>query len=74
MNGFGKRYIDSLSIDAIGEAGENLVRIACIVSDKCHIAARGGIGAVMGSKNLKAVVVHGDNKLENWLIRNCLMS
>ena len=53
----------SLSIDAIGEAGENLVRISCIVSDKCHIAGRGGIGAVMGSKNLKAVVVQGDEKI-----------
>jgi len=52
---------DSLSVDAIGEAGENLVRIACIVSDKYHIAARGGVGAVMGSKNLKAVVVQGDS-------------
>lgn len=55
--------IKSLSIDTIGEAGENLVRIACIVSDKYHLAARGGVGAVMGSKNLKAVVVHGDEKL-----------
>lgn len=54
---------DSLSIDAIGEAGENLVRIACIVSDKYHIVARGGVGAVMGSKKLKAVVVQGGGKL-----------
>lgn len=54
---------NSLSIDAIGEAGENLVRIACIVSDKYHIAGRGGVGAVMGSKKLKAVVVRGDEKL-----------
>lgn len=53
----------SLSIDAIGEAGENLVRIACIVSDKHHIAGRGGVGAVMGSKNLKAVVVEGDENV-----------
>jgi aldehyde:ferredoxin oxidoreductase len=55
--------MDSLSIDAIGEAGENLIRIACIVSDKHHIASRGGVGAVMGSKNLKAVVVQGDENL-----------
>lgn len=48
-----------LSIDAIGAAGENLTRMACITSDKYHIAARGGVGAVMGSKNLKAVVVSG---------------
>jgi aldehyde:ferredoxin oxidoreductase len=49
----------SLSIDAIGEAGENLVQISSIVSDRTHIAARGGCGAVMGSKKLKAVVVQG---------------
>jgi aldehyde:ferredoxin oxidoreductase len=52
--------LQSLSIDTIGEAGENLVRISSIVSDKTHIAARGGCGAVMGSKRLKAVVVQGD--------------
>ena len=54
---------NSLSIDAIGEAGENMVRFACIISDKNHVAARGGVGAVMGSKNLKAVVVRGYEKL-----------
>jgi len=55
--------IKSVSIDTIGEAGENLVRIACIVSDKYHILARGGTGAVMGSKRLKAVVVQGKESL-----------
>ncbi len=54
---------DSLSVDAIGEAGENLVRIACIVSDRYHIVARGGVGAVMGSKKLKAVAVRGGENL-----------
>jgi aldehyde:ferredoxin oxidoreductase len=53
----------SLSVDTIGQSGENLVPIACIVSDKHHLAARGGAGAVMGSKNLKAVVVQGDEKV-----------
>ena len=49
-------------IAAIGPAGEQLVNIACVVFDApvSRIAARGGIGAVMGSKNLKAVVVEGD--------------
>lgn len=42
----------------IGPAGEHLVRYACAVSDE-RAAGRGGIGAVMGSKNLKAVVVTG---------------
>ena len=49
-------------IAAIGPAGENLVKIAGIVADKHHIHARGGVGAVMGSKNLKAVVVSADPK------------
>ena len=42
----------------IGPAGENQVKIACIASGT-HIAGRGGIGAVMGSKKLKAIVVKG---------------
>jgi len=47
-------------VAAIGPAGEKRVRFACIVSDRGHIAASGGVGAIMGSKNLKAIVVHGD--------------
>jgi aldehyde:ferredoxin oxidoreductase len=43
----------------IGPAGENLVRYACIVGDGYNVAGRTGIGAVMGSKNLKAIVVRG---------------
>jgi len=46
-------------ISCIGPAGENLVKIASIMCDKHRAAARCGIGAVMGSKNLKAVVVRG---------------
>ena len=47
---------------AIGPAGENLVRFATISSDEAtHHAGRGGVGAVMGSKNLKAVVATGDS-------------
>ncbi|NMB43260.1 MAG: hypothetical protein GX995_03920 [Clostridiales bacterium] len=53
-----ERYPDS-SVAAIGPAGENLVRFANIVSDYCHQASRSGMGAVMGSKNLKAVVLRG---------------
>lgn len=41
---------------AIGPAGENLVRFACVSVDKGHMAAHNGIGAVFGTKNLKAVV------------------
>lgn len=46
----------------IGPAGENLVRIAAIMNDKERALARGGVGAVMGSKNLKAIVVEGKEK------------
>jgi aldehyde:ferredoxin oxidoreductase len=46
----------------IGPAGENLVRIAAIMNDKERSLARGGPGAVMGSKNLKAIVVEGEEK------------
>ncbi len=47
----------------IGPAGENMVRFASIINDASRAAARGGTGAVMGSKNLKAIVVEGDNKI-----------
>jgi aldehyde:ferredoxin oxidoreductase len=48
----------------IGPAGENLVRFAAIMNDVARSAARGGPGAVMGSKNLKAIVVEGDQRVE----------
>ena len=44
---------------SIGPAGEKLVRFACIMTDKHRAAGRSGVGAVMGSKNLKAVAVRG---------------
>ena len=46
----------------IGPAGENLSRIASIMNDGERSLARGGAGAVMGSKNLKAIVVEGNAK------------
>ncbi len=48
----------------IGPAGENLVRMACIINRKKNSASRGGMGAVMGSKNLKAVVARGTGSLK----------
>ncbi|MHB1131290.1 MAG: aldehyde ferredoxin oxidoreductase family protein [Chloroflexota bacterium] len=45
-----------LSVFSIGPAGENLVRYAAIVGDRGHVAGHNGIGAVMGSKRLKAIV------------------
>ncbi|MGH7201837.1 MAG: aldehyde ferredoxin oxidoreductase N-terminal domain-containing protein, partial [Planctomycetaceae bacterium] len=47
----------------IGPAGENLVRFATVSHDGRH-AGRGGLGAVMGSKRLKAVAVRGDRQVE----------
>ncbi len=46
-------------VGMIGPAGENLVRYACIMHGLYDSAARGGLGAVMGSKNLKAIAVRG---------------
>jgi aldehyde:ferredoxin oxidoreductase len=52
---------DKIQLAMIGQGGENLVRYACIMTG-CHdAAARGGMGAVMGSKNLKAIAVKGSN-------------
>jgi aldehyde:ferredoxin oxidoreductase len=48
----------------IGPAGENLSRIAAIMNDRERALARGGPGAVMGSKNLKAIVVEGSERPE----------
>jgi len=47
-------------VSSIGIAGEKLVHQACIINDRSRSAGRPGLGAVMGSKRLKAVVVRGD--------------
>ena len=54
-----ERYGRDAKVLSIGPAGENLLPMACINSDYYRQAGRGGIGAVMGSKNLKAIVVRG---------------
>jgi aldehyde:ferredoxin oxidoreductase len=51
------QFGSDVHVATIGPAGENLVRFATIISDRCHQAGRMGLGAVMGSKNLKAIVV-----------------
>ena len=48
-------------IACIGPAGENQVKFACIINDGGRAAGRSGVGAVMGSKNLKAVAIRGTN-------------
>ncbi len=50
-------------VSCIGPAGEKLVLFASIMNDKDRAAGRSGVGAVMGFKNLKAVVVHGDDRI-----------
>lgn len=52
-----------LSILQCGPAGERLVRFACLVADLNDVAGRTGMGAVFGSKNLRAIVVRGENKI-----------
>ncbi|MCD6380859.1 MAG: aldehyde ferredoxin oxidoreductase family protein, partial [Candidatus Odinarchaeota archaeon] len=52
------------SVACIGPAGENLVYISSIMNDDHRAAGRTGLGAVLGSKKLKAIVVSGDRKVE----------
>jgi aldehyde:ferredoxin oxidoreductase len=54
----------NLHVISIGPAGENLVRGACVVQDRNRAFGRCGVGAVMGSKNLKAIVVRGKGSVE----------
>lgn len=59
-----KDYLgDDFQILTIGPAGENRVRYACISHDFGRQAGRTGVGAVMGSKNLKAIAVKGSRSL-----------
>ncbi len=54
---------DNSRVLCIGQAGENLVRYASIMNEKNRAYGRGGAGAVMGSKNLKAIVVSGKKRI-----------
>jgi len=56
--------LEAEHIACIGPAGENLVRFACIMTYENRAFGRGGLGAVLGSKNLKAVTFHGDSPPE----------
>ncbi len=71
----------TVRIAAIGPGGEKLVRFACVVHDLKHVSGRCGMGAVMGSKRLKAVAVLGTGKvniakpkmlrrLAAWMVKN----
>jgi len=72
---------NKIRVALIGPGGENLVRYACIMHGLADAAGRGGMGAVMGSKNLKAVAVRGEKEsavanpdgvkaLRQWLMDN----
>jgi aldehyde:ferredoxin oxidoreductase len=71
----------TVKVAQIGPGGEKLVRYACVLNDINHAAGRGGMGAVMGSKNLKAIAVKGTKrvpvhkpkrlgKLARWMAQN----
>jgi len=49
-----------IQVMAIGPAGENRVRFACLINERYHAAARGGAGAVLGAKKVKAIAVEAN--------------
>jgi aldehyde:ferredoxin oxidoreductase len=55
---------DKIRTALIGPGGEKRIRYACIANDITHVAGRTGLGAVMGSKKLKAIAVRGDTPPE----------
>jgi aldehyde:ferredoxin oxidoreductase len=55
---------DRIRVALIGPAGEKLVKVACILNELKHANGRTGLGAVMGSKNLKAIAVRGRKRME----------
>jgi len=55
MKELGQANSSNISVLTIGPAGENLVKYSCPVNDFHHVAGRCGVGAVMGSKKLKAM-------------------
>lgn len=61
-----KKQYTSCEVACIGPAGENLVRFACIENGYFDAWARTGLGAVMGSKNLKAVVIRGTQGIKPY--------
>ncbi|MFT9497878.1 aldehyde ferredoxin oxidoreductase family protein [Anaerosolibacter sp.] len=59
-----KECAEKAKVLTIGPAGEKLSRLASIMNDYSRAAGRSGVGAVMGSKNLKAIVVKGSQKVQ----------
>ncbi|MBM3291999.1 aldehyde ferredoxin oxidoreductase family protein [Candidatus Bathyarchaeota archaeon] len=56
------KYGAAIGVLSIGPSGENLTRFATIISQEGRAGGRPGMGAVMGSKNLKAIVIHGSKE------------
>ena len=54
-----EKYGDDYQSCYIGRGGENMVSYACVINTAARAAGRGGTGAVMGSKNLKSIIVKG---------------
>jgi aldehyde:ferredoxin oxidoreductase len=65
-------HTHDLKIAVIGVAGENLVRFACINADWSRNAGRAGMGAILGSKNIKAIVVRGSKDLPVYDLRGLM--
>ena len=61
-----KKYGRNSGILLIGPAGENQIRISTVMSQKGRAGGRPGMGAVMGSKNLKALVIKGTGNVSNF--------
>ena len=59
-----KKHGDNVRVLCIGPAGEKLSFIAAVMNDEDRAAGRGGLGAVMGSKKVKAIVTKGSGKFE----------
>ncbi|MFA4886223.1 MAG: aldehyde ferredoxin oxidoreductase family protein [Desulfotomaculaceae bacterium] len=57
------KFGGDISVSCIGPAGENLVKFASIMNDNSRALGRGGLGAVMGKKKLKAIAVRGSQKV-----------
>ena len=59
-NGSGDKRI---RVAQCGQAGENKVLYACVLNELKHVNGRAGLGAVMGSKNLRAIAVRGTGEI-----------
>jgi aldehyde:ferredoxin oxidoreductase len=56
-------YGPKTSVACIGQAGENVSLLACVINDRGRAAGRSGLGAVMGAKKLKAIVARGTGEV-----------